>query len=481
MPDVWEPDDGAVQPYKRQRGGAGQSIVRYAQPIAQYAAAADPDIWGALWNAAKGPAYRLGTAAIDRLRERYGRHYTPGNTGPKRTRVLERIESPAPKRARTVSSKSSGKSVRPTTTTVRRRMPSRYRSARKRISRRARRPRGYRRKYTGSRKTVRRTKYGRVSNLNQMVRNIKPIAASLMEKKGTVVGEMYMNIDHSGTKLTNLQKNWVVRANDIVNPACIDGDYVTGSSGSTWNTNFTSGARTSVLGLNRLAPMYKEHVVTSFGYNIKFTFNTPNGTTPTGRQLYLAWRITDDPPTEVDSITSPQNLLDHIVHGRCTGWRYKLITIRSDRTFSTRLKGVIPTRKFFRYPIFTRTEALEQTCATPDATPANWTSPANPCYFQWLLFVWDATNSYAPLESHVPDYIDNAQGGLSTGTVTWSKAASYYISYMMNYSLYFKVRSTERDEDILIQSTTTDGGNEASGETEKDAITSTWSATIADT
>lgn len=327
------------------------------------------------------------------------------------------------------------------------------------------------RKYSAKRPGISKSRFGRVANLTPMVRNIAPIALTKLTRRGTVRGSLsYSN--ESGTAVTDFVKNWVVRANDVVEPTCTSGQLIHSGSGVNWATNWIGTASLSALGLNRLAPMYREHNVYAFGYRLYFRHQLLQNTS-SNMDYYIGWRITDDAPTDISTSSSSQKLSDTIVHTRGSGWRFKRFFPTQTRQSVTVLKGVIPIRKFYKYPIFTRPEQQDQYCDTPDNTPANWTSPKNPCYFQ--IVMW-ANGKVDMAETIVPDVVDGGAAGTATGTTTASAANSFVLNYSMNYCFDFYTRSSERHPDMLLQSSTTDGGVDATNDVEEVATTSTWTA-----
>lgn len=322
-------------------------------------------------------------------------------------------------------------------------------------------------------RVVKRTKYGRTGRFTNLVQRIPPNAITTFSKRFNIAGQLFRNLDGATAQQAD-SKNYVVRANDIVNPCCIAGDDVDSAGNNQWDTNFTSALRTSVLGLNRIAPMYKEHVVQAFKYKIGLQYRCPNASSTANLKFFMCWRITDDPPLDVDKTNSTSaDILNNVIHGRQTGWRYKLLPLANDRMLRKRITGTIPIRKFYRYPLFTRDEQQKQTCKTPDATPANWTSPENPCYFQFMLVCYDGGSSS---EARVPDYIDGGTAATASGHTTKAYTNSWIIPYQLEANLQFVTRSTERDSDIVITSTTTDGGDDAENEDPVEDITATWVA-----
>lgn len=321
-------------------------------------------------------------------------------------------------------------------------------------------------KKRGGRKAVTKSKYGRTANLTAMVGRIPPNAISFFSKSSTISGQLFNNLD-AAEGISTRMKNWVIRANDVINPCCVNGDEIS-PGGAVWKTNWTDQFRTSALGVNRIAPMYKEHVVQKFTYNIRFTFRWPTAKCTAQLEAVFCWRISDDAPVEVNRSTVPSDMINNVVHQRMTGWRYKRMKFSNVAQRTLKIRGSIPISKFYRYPLFTRDEQAAQMCTTPTTTPNTWTSPTNPCYMQYCFFIVDNVTAS---EARVPDYIDDALAAVATSV---SSTNSWYVPYSITTNFGFLVRSTERDQDILNQSTTTDGGADADGDEQLAAISSTW-------
>lgn len=325
-----------------------------------------------------------------------------------------------------------------------------------------------RRRTSTRRRAVSRGRFGRVANFTPLVRSVPPVAVSKLSRRGLVGGTFLHNID-GGATITRTVKNFVFRANDIVQPTCVDGD--TAPNANTWNTSWGSTTRLSALGLNRIAPMYLEHSVYGFGFDFVLKLQALPQVANV-LNFFMGWRITDDAPLGVDTDTTPHSCFDQIVNTRGLGWRFKNLRLSSVSQTVGRVKGYIPIRKFYKYPIFTRNEQLELACRTPDTTPTNWTSPQNPCYFQLVIFCYYMGNR---LETEVPNQIDGgATGGAAAPTA--SRAASFMVPYQLKYVVDFYTRSTERVPDVLIQSTTSDGGDDGTADAVETGATLTWSA-----
>lgn len=335
------------------------------------------------------------------------------------------------------------------------------------FGRRVRTPKRIRRRRSVRRKPKRgltkRSKSGRYANYSRLVSRIPPRAFTWFTKPAMIRGFIYYNNDNDPA-ISSEVKNFVFRCNDIINPFCINGDDVDASASATWLTNFPTSLRSSVLGLNRIAPMYKEHVVRKFSLTATIKWRNPNDWSAVNQEFFAAWRITDHAPTDVATNTTTLDMLENVVQHRMSGWRYRRLRFSSTRDMTKRIKISIPIRKFYKYPMITQADAENIRCMTPDDTPANWTSPANPCYLQFVLFSYTGGRA---TEVIVPDYMD---GGSSAAVGTGSICASYVMPYSIQFNVGMGTWSQERDPDLLRQSTTTDGGDDASNDLQMDAV-----------
>lgn len=336
-----------------------------------------------------------------------------------------------------------------------------------------------RRKYTRRiKRRGRKSKYAKTRSirLTRTVNRIPATAFTNFKHRASTRGILYSVYQAPSTNanlLANQLDSYVFRANDIVNPICKNSDQ-TGQAATNWVTSW-HGDRTSVYGLNRVAPLYAKHQVLRYGMYAHFQFRMsgPDQLISIPR-IFVAWRISDQCPTHVDAATDGQTGFDDVVNRRTVGWRYvEVKNLQMNRNRSLRVKMSIPITKFYKYTLTDLSALQSLTCDTSNATSAtSWSSPANPCYLQMLVFArpWD------PSYTKIPNFQSIANPVAPTGTSTQNEAGQWAVSYSVAFTQSFFTKSSERDPDISIQSTVTDGGADvdATLEDEQQATTATW-------
>lgn len=336
-----------------------------------------------------------------------------------------------------------------------------------------------RRKYTRRiKRRGRKSKYAKTRSigLTRTINRIPPTAFTNFKHRTSTRSALFSVFSDPSTGPTgsiNTCESYVFRANDIVNPICKNGDQT--GQGGTWETSI-GAERTSVCGLNRVAPLYGKHQVLRYGLRAAFTFRMsgPDQLTSIPR-LFIAWRISDECPLYPTAATPGDTCFEDVVHRRGVGWRYKEVrNLQMNRNRTVKIGVSIPINKFYKYSL-TDLDALKSvTCATPDGSASGgWTSPSNPCYMQMIVFVkhWETNITYVPRFQDM----GNPKSPASASSV--SEAGQYFIGYTLQLTQSFWTKSTERDPDISIQSPTTDGGLDVGSEEDvARAVTQTWSA-----
>lgn len=323
------------------------------------------------------------------------------------------------------------------------------------------RPRNVRSKRTFKRKRTqtRRGKNGRVGRFSKFIGRLPPIAVTPFLFRKNKTFSLYQVGGDSSTTGTYTYENtlasFLFRANDLVNPlvqTLSDVPVPAGDAPRLVQTIFTSSvgdAPAAFCGLGQMAARYHEHAVTHMKLSMMLTYRlcsampliTLTDTAPPVPlraipNMYVAWRISDSMPEQVQEVSAASTGYSDTVGGRMYGWRWRRITAVIDRSKTTKIKLSIPIRKFYKYPLTGQASSEMILNRTPSEDPAGdlaadpeiqpWSGPVNPCYLQLIVFAMPA--------QHLTDGSFNLASG------------AFICTFTADIKLQYFTKSTERTQ-----------------------------------